>query len=74
VRLNSGAGFAAWGAAFQNAVDGIDHSGNTLFVTGGMRADEEKGSARESEKSMISRGFPQDEEFGFQGGHSLGFQ
>jgi hypothetical protein len=32
------------------------------------------GSERESEKSMISRGFPQDEKFGFQGCHSLGFQ
>jgi transposase-like protein len=32
------------------------------------------GSERESEKRMISRRFPQDEEFGFQGGHSLGFQ
>jgi hypothetical protein len=31
------------------------------------------GSGRESEKSMISRCFPQDEEFGFQGGQPLGF-
>jgi OmcA/MtrC family decaheme c-type cytochrome len=33
-----------------------------------------KGSERESEKSINSRGFPQDEEFGFQGGQPLGFQ
>ena len=32
------------------------------------------GSERESEKSIISRRFPQDEEFGFQGSQPLGFQ
>ncbi len=63
----------------------LEHAGYVVLATGSLGAAVDRladceidllitGSERESEKSIISRGFPQDEEFGFQGGQPLGFQ